>query len=194
MIMLVFAALSHSNFVPKRVMLWDGKTTQLASTWVNPSSSVFTPSPNPLDSGERPLELRFNDSHVWIGFGYDWFNWKTGLKEGTDTRGMTRLTFRMKATGLQDDLQLQLLCNGKVVDTPAHHTVKVSVAKYCSSIADGHWHEVVIPLKDLKYSKGYHPQAVTMIDFGFYAQNPTHGTILLNDLSFDNTPVDKAPL
>jgi hypothetical protein len=42
----------------------------------------------------------------------------------------------------------------------------------------------------MAYPKGYDPKVVTMIDFGFYADTQATGSILIDDLAFDNRPLD----
>jgi hypothetical protein len=175
----------------KRVVVWDGETHSKGSSWVNPTTSTFLKTQGDAHSGNTALELKFHDKQVWIGCGFDWFDWKTGRKLGTDTSKMTNLNLWIKSNGLTEDLQLQLLCNGDVVDTPEHHAPKMSVVKYCPSFRDGKWHEVVIPLRDMAYPKGYDPKVVTMIDFGFYTQGEATGSILIDDIAFDNRPVGK---
>jgi hypothetical protein len=138
------------------------------------------------------LELKFHDKQVWIGCGFDWFEWKVGRNIGTDTSKMSNVNFWIKSTGgLTGDLQLQLLCNGDIIDTPEHHGSKVSIAKYCPEFRDGKWHEVVVPLNAMAYPKGYDPKVVTMIDFGFYAEGEASGSILIDDIAFDNRPLGK---
>ena len=173
----------------KRVVVWDGESFDKGSSWVNPTTSTFLREHGDAHSGNAALEWKFNDKHVWIGSGFDWFDWKTGRHLGTDTSKMTNLNFWIKSVGLTEDLQVQLLCNGDVIDTPEHHAPKMSIAKYCPSFRDGKWHEVVIPLRDMAYPKGYDPKVVTMIDFGFYTEGEANGSILFDDIAFDNRPL-----
>ena len=175
------SVVSHSRHP---VIIWDGKTHVKGSFWANPNTSTFAPSSIEHNPKIRPLELKFDDNNIWIGFGFDWYNWKAGRHLGTNTTNQKYLAFKIKTKNLHDDLIVQLLCNGKVVDTPAHHTNQVKIVKYCPHYQDGKWHEVQIPLADLKHSKGYHSSAVTMIDFGFYSHGQSKGTILLNDIEF----------
>jgi hypothetical protein len=176
----------------KRIIVWDGEAHDTGSSWVNPTTSTFIRTHSDSHSGNTSLELKFHDRNVWIGFGFDWNNWKTGRNLGTDTSKMTNLNFWIKTSGLTNDLQVQLLCNGDVVDTPEHHAPKMSIAKYCPIFRDGNWHEVVIPLRDMAYPKGYDPRVVTMIDFGFYTQGEAQGSILIDDIAFDSRPVGGA--
>jgi hypothetical protein len=177
---------SFGQAASKRTVVWDGENAVKGSSWVNPVTSTFLPTPGDAHSGQAALELKFHDKGAWIGWGFDWFDWKASRKIGTDTSHMTTLNFWVKATGLEQDLQVQLLCNGDVIDTPEHHAPKMSVAKYCPGFRDGKWHEVVIPLRDMEYPKGYDPKVVTMIDFGFYTDAEAKGSILIDDIAFDN--------
>jgi hypothetical protein len=70
----------------------------------------------------------------------------------------------------------------------------MSIAKYCPTFRDGKWHEVVIPLNDMAYPTGYDPKVVTMIDFGFYAEAEANGSILIDDIAFDDRPLGRKNL
>lgn len=189
---ITFAAIGLMNPVaadvatPHRIVVWDGESAASGSTWVNPTSSTFAPETGDAHSGNTALEFKFDASNVWIGGGLDWNNWKTGTDVGTDTTGMKNLTFWIKSKGLTGDLQVQLLCNGVVTDTPEHHTAKVHVLKYSPNMADGQWHEVVIPLADLTQPAGYDPKVVTMLDFGFWTDKEAKGSFLVDDIAFDD--------
>jgi hypothetical protein len=183
------AQASSAGTITKRTVVWDGESHDKGSSWVNPTTSTFVRTQSDAHSGKTALELKFHDKQNWIGCGFDWFDWKTGRTLGTDSSKMTNLNFWIKATGLTEDFQVQLLCNGDVVDTPEHHAPKMSIAKYCPTFRDGKWHEVVIPLRDMAYPKGYDPKVVTMIDFGFYTQGEATGSILIDDIAFDDRPL-----
>ena len=169
-----------------RIVIWDGTTAKAGASWTNPTSSTFQPETGDGHSGNTALEFKFQGSNIWLGAGWDWFTWKTGKDVGTDTSAMKNLTFWIKSKGTTGDLQIQLLCNGDVIDTPDHHTVKVNVLKYCPQMMDGKWHEAIIPLADLTHNAGYDPKVVTMLDFGFMAGNDTDGSFLIDDIAFDD--------
>jgi len=173
----------------KRTVVWDGEEIDKGSTWVNPTTSTFLRTQEEAHSGKTSLEFKFHDKKVWLGSGFDWFDWKAGRDIGTDTGKMTNLNFWIKTKGLAEDLQVQLLCNGDVIDTPEHHTEKVNLSKYCPNYRDGKWHEVVIPLKDLAYPQGYDPKVVTMIDFGFWTDVEANGSFWIDDIAFDDRPL-----
>lgn len=170
----------------RRVVVWDGEKANVGGGWTNPTSSTFRPVTGDAHSGNTALEFKFHSSHIWIGCGFDWFNWKTGTDVGTDTRQMTNLTFWIKSKGTTGDLEVQLLCNGDVLDTLEHHAAKVHVLKYCPDLLDGKWHEVVIPLADMTQPVGYDPRIVSQIDFGFWSEKEANGNFVIDDIAFDN--------
>jgi hypothetical protein len=176
---------------PNRIVVWDGETHDMGSSWVNPTTSTFSRTQGDAHSGNTALDFKFHDRHAWLGCGFDWFDWKAGRDVGTNTSDMTNLNFWIKSKGAVGDLELQLLCNGDVIDTPEHHAPKMRVAKYCPNFRDGKWHEVVIPLRDMAYPTGYDPKVVTMIDFGFWSEGESSGSFLIDDIAFDNRPLHK---
>lgn len=174
----------------KRVVVWDGEKIDKGSSWVNPETCTFLRTKSEARSGTTSLEFKFDDKQTWLGWGFCWNNFTAGRTIGTDTSKMTTLSFWIKTKGLtNENVIVQLLCNGDVIDTPEHHTAQLSIAKYCPDYRDGKWHEVVVPLKDMDYPKGYDPKVVTLIDWGFYAQEPAKGSIFIDDISFDNRPL-----
>ncbi len=176
---------------PKSVVVWNGEDVDKGGSWVNPTTSTFLRAKGDSHSGKTALEFKFHDEHLWIGCGFDWMEWKTGRDVGTDTSQMANLTFWIKSKGTTGDLEVQLLCNGDVVDTPEHHAPKMKIGKYCPKFRDGKWHEVVIPLADMAYPEGYDPKVVTMIDFGFMAEKEVKGSFLIDDIGFDTRPAAK---
>jgi hypothetical protein len=171
---------------PHKIIVWDGETANTGAGYTNPSSSTLLPETTDAHSGTTALEFKFQGSGVWLGCGWDWFNWKTGDDVGTDTTGMKNLTFWIKSKGATGDLQVQLLCNGVVLDTPEHHSAKVDVLKYCPDLLDGKWHQVEIPLADLTQPAGFNPKIISRIDFGFNADKPANGSFVVDDIGFDD--------
>jgi len=169
-----------------RAVVWDGEKANVGSGWANPKSSSILRATGDAHSGNTAMELKFKTFDTWVGAGWDWFAWKTGNDVGTDTRAMKNLSFWIKSKGKTGDLQVQLQCNGVVLDTPEHHTIKVVVGKYCPQFRDGKWHQVVIPLVDLTQPEGYDPKIVSQIQFGFMAVGQVDGSFLIDDIAFDD--------
>jgi hypothetical protein len=177
----------------KRVVVWDGEQATNGGGWTNPKTSKIGPQSVEAHSGKTALEFRFNGSNEWLGAGWNWFCFKTGTNVGTDASAMKNLTFWIKTKGKGGALQLNLLCNGDVLDTPEEHTAKVQVRKYCPRLLDGDWHEVVIPLADLTPAAGFNPRIISEIHFGFMAEPGTDGSFILDDIAFDDRTGDQPP-
>lgn len=180
------SATEHSAPKGRHIVVWDGEKANIGSGWANPKTSSVLRATGDAQSGNTAIELKFKTSNIWVGAGWDWFAWKTGTNVGTDTRGMKNLIFWIKSKGSTGDLQVQLQCNGDVLDTPEHHTIKVVVGKYCPQFRDGKWNEVVIPLADLTQPEGYDPKVVSQIQFGFMAVSEVDGCFLIDDIAFDD--------
>jgi hypothetical protein len=170
----------------KRVVVWDGEQATNGGSWVNPKTSTLAPQTVEAHSGNTALEFRFHGSKQWLGAGWNWCGWKTGTNVGTDASAMKNLSFWIKARGTAGALQVNLLCNGDVLDTPEEHTVKVPAFKYCPRLLDGQWHEVIIPLADLNRIKGFNPKIISEIHFGFMAGESAEGSFFIDDIAFDD--------
>ena len=89
----------------------------------------------------------------------------------------------MKTKGKVTDPQVNLLCNGKTLDLPEHHTDKVSLLTYCPPLLDGAWHKVSIPLADLTQPKGFDPLHVA--EFHIFNTGEGDGSFFIDDLAFE---------
>jgi sugar phosphate isomerase/epimerase len=174
----------------KRVVVWDGEQASKGDGWTTPATATIKPQSVEAHSGNTALEFKFKGSKEWLGAGWNWLAFKTG-NVGTDASAMKNLTFWIKTKGKGGALQLNLLCNGEVLDTPEEHTAKVQVLKYCPRLLDGEWHEVVIPLADLTPAKGFNPRIISEIHFGFMAGEGTDGSFFVDDIAFDGRADDK---
>ena len=174
----------------KRVVVWDGEQVSTGAGWTNPTTATIKPQTVEVHSGNTSLEFRFKGSKEWLGAGWNWLAFKTG-NIGTDASEMKNLTFWIKSKGKTGLLQINLLCNGEILDTPEEHTAKVEVLKYCPQMLDGQWHEVVIPLAALKPAKGFNPRIISEIHFGFMAEEGTDGSFFIDDIAFDDRAADK---
>jgi hypothetical protein len=162
----------------------------MGAGWTNPTTATIKSQTVEAHSGNTALEFKFKGSKKWLGAGWNWMGFKTG-NVGTDASEMKNLTFWIKSKGKTGLLQINLLCNGEILDTPEEHTAKVEVLKYCPQLLDGQWHEVVIPLADLKPAKGFNPRIISEIHFGFMAEEGTDGSFLIDDIAFDDRITDK---
>jgi hypothetical protein len=181
---------NEASSAVKRIVAWDGEQASKGAGWTNPTTATIKPQTVDAHSGYASLEFKFKGGKEWLGAGWNWLSFKTGII-GTDASKMKNLTFWIKSKGKTGPLQVNLLCNGEVLDTPEEHTEKVQVLKYCPQLLDGQWHEVVIPLAALKPAKGFNPSIISEIHFGFMAEEGTDGSFFIDDIAFDDRVADK---
>jgi hypothetical protein len=174
----------------QHIVVWNGEKINKGAGWTNPTTDSIKPQTTESHSGNTALEFRFKGADTWHGAGWNWCNFKTGTNVGTDASKMKNLCFWIKSKGTGGKLQVNLLCNGDVLDTPEEHTVKVEVLTYCPKLLDGNWHEVVIPLADLNQIKGFNPKIISEIHFGFMGDKETDGSFIVDDISFDDRPLN----
>ena len=188
------ANMSRGEAAPavKQVVVWDGEQANKGAGWTNPTTAMIKPQTVEAHSGNTALEFKFKGDKGWLGAGWNWLAFKTGIL-GTDSSEMKNFTFWIKSKGKAGPLQINLLCNGVVLDTPEEHTVKVQVLKYCPQLLDGQWHKVVIPLAALKPAKGFNPRIMCELQMGFMAEEGTDGSFFIDDIAFDDRAGDKQP-
>ncbi len=168
------------------LVVWDGEQATTGSGWTNTTGSgtvSLRPQTAVTHSGNTALELHCK-GNLWLGAGWDWVAFAKG--EGTDVRAMKRLTFWVKCTGKSGDLEINLLCGGQKLDTPEHHTGKVLLRKYCSTLGDGNWHKVAIPLADMSTPPGFDPTKVCELQMGLYSPQPVDCSFYIDDIAFDD--------
>jgi hypothetical protein len=175
------------NVPGQRIVVWNGEQANTGAGWVNPTNSTIRAQSVEAHSGNRAVEFKFKDSSgKWLGAGWNWCAFLTG-PHGTDITGMKNFNFWIKAKGKVADLQINLLCNGKMFDLPEHHTAKVSVLKYCPRFTDGAWHQVSIPLVDLKPPDGFDP--VHVAELQMFNTGDGDGSFFIDDIAFDDRAV-----
>jgi hypothetical protein len=168
----------------KRVVVWDGEQANTGAGWTNPTTATIKPQTAEAHSGNTALEFKFKGSgEEWLGAGWNWCAFQTG-PYGTDINAFKNLTFWMKTKGKVTEPQINLLCNGAAFDTPEHHTEKVPVLKYCPQLLDGQWHQVSIPLADLKQPKGFDPSHIGELQM--FNAGEGDGSFFIDDIAFDD--------
>ncbi len=171
-----------------RVVVWNGEDANVGAGWVNPTRSTFAPQTAEAHSGNTALEFRFTGDNEWIGGGWSWYAFKTGEDVGTDTTPYRTFSFWIKTTGKPVAFRLNFLCNGDVLDTPEHHSLRVNVLDYAPDVFDGAWHEVRIPLKDLTESNGFNAKLISQVQLDLSAGPDVADSFFIDDISFDDRP------
>lgn len=174
----------------KEVVVWNGEIATVGSGWVTSNGICKVNAQTKVShSGQSAVQFTFKSNMVnseadWIGAGWNWVNWRIG-PYGTDITTMENFTFWLKTEGKVAEMQFNLLCNGMpALDMPEHHTDKVMVSKYCPKWNDGTWHEVVVPLKDLKQPVGFDPTHVA--EMQFFNTGNGDGCFYIDDLAFND--------
>jgi len=170
-----------------RVSAWNGEQAAKGSGWTHADGNgavTLRPQTIVAHSGNTALEMRCQGAKQWLGAGWNWTAFTKGA--GTDVRTMKRLTLWVKCAGKGGDLQINLLCGGQEFDTPEHHTTKVHLLKYCPALLDGQWHQVAIPLADLRTVPGYDPTRVCELQMGLPADEPVDCSFFIDDIGFDD--------
>ena len=174
----------------KQIVVWDGETATSAAGWANPASTCSIRSQtNESHSGSSAVEFKFFDggSNEWLGAGWDWVSFQVG-EYGTDITAMKNYTFWLKVTGTVAEFSFNLLCNGApALDQPQHHTEKVVVSKYCKEWKDGQWHQIIVPLEDLKQPEGFDAKHVA--EMQFFNTGKGNGSFFIDDLAFNNSSI-----
>jgi len=172
-------ATAADNPAGAAIVVWDGT----GAGWTNPTTSTIRPEATDVHGGDTALQFKFSGNGTWLGAGWNWLEFKKGAY-GTDISRMHFLTFWVKSTGNVGDLQINLLSNGTVADTPEHHTDKVHLSDYCKDLHDGAWHQIKIPLTALKQPEGFDAQHVCEMQMGVYADKPVDGSYIFDGVEF----------
>ena len=166
--------------IANTVVVWDGN----GAGWTNPTTSTIQAETADVHGSGKALQFTFKDSGRWLGAGWNWLGFKKG-SFGADISQMKFLTFWVKSTGTVADLQINLLSNGAVADTPEHHTDKVHLSDYCPEYQDGAWHQVKIPLTALKQPQGFDAKHVCEMQMGLMADHPVDGSYIFDRIAFE---------
>ncbi len=186
--LLASAGMASAQTPVNRLVVWNGEDANVGSSWVNPTRSTFAPQTAEAHSGNTALEFKFTGNNEWIGGGWSWYAFKTGDDVGTDTTPFKTFSFWVKTRGKPIAFRLNFLCNGQVLDTPEHHSLRINVQDYVPDVFDGNWHEVRIPLQDLVASPGFNAKVVSQIQLDLSVGADVDDSIFIDDIAFDDQP------
>lgn len=142
-----------AGIVSNVTIVWDGDGFDRGSAWSSKDTAPLKVVDNMAHNGKHSLHFR-NEAEGPVTQGWNWFSWAEGY--GTDITGQQKLFFWARVQeSAPKALQVSLNCGpGKV------NSRIVNVYDYCKDAADGNWHEVVIPLKDLLGADKFDPRMV----------------------------------
>ena len=151
----------------KKCVVYDGdKVGEGAKGWSSPAEKTTVAAQDKVvrTAGKKTVEFHAKGKEEWMGCGWNWFGWYPA-DEGTDVSQYKNLRFWAKLTGKKPGmLSAALVANEPDKDKKASEAC--SLYKYCADLADGKWHEIVIPINDLYVKKDVNRTKVWEIMLG----------------------------
>jgi hypothetical protein len=175
-----------------KLTVWDDTTDPAGGGWAAPKADAIKV--EVADGGHKSKKsVTFSgkvDASTWMGFGWNWHAWWP-TDAGDDATAYKNLVFWTKAESKPDKQLAGLQCwlvssSNKTGKDKRGKTVQLDA--YDKDVADGQWHEIVIPLKDLD-GPDLDLTKVWEIDVGMWSQNAQEGSIKLDEIGFDNREV-----
>ena len=187
------APASAPGDLSKPLVVWNGDNVKpTAQSWSDcdskPCTSVAEVSAKAGSNGTVGLEYRVETSKGWAGFGWNWTSWYVGGASNVVGRKNLKLMLQIQADGADtapelDGIQIGLRC----AKAKQCGVGLAGLKKYEPAAADGQWHDVSIPLADMKPEKGviWDPGSVWEITIGSWAPTPKKFVIHLDDIRFE---------
>jgi len=140
----------------KPLVVWNGDdVSPTAKEWAScdtkPCTATMQPTPKVGMNGSTGLEFKASCKGGYVGFGWNWTSWYKGGASNITGRKLLKFAIQITATSPEvapsaDGIRVRLGCAkqdkcGKLVQ---------SLGKYDPKVTDGAWHEITIPLVDMK--------------------------------------------
>jgi hypothetical protein len=173
-------------------IVWNGDDVNpTAKGWAScdtqPCTTVLAPVAKVGRGGSTGLEFKA-DGTGYLGFGWNWTSWTAA--ESTNVNGLTNLHFWVQIV----PESLEVAPDPKAIRVGLRCAAQKncgkevgSLGQYVTNVTDGEWHEVVIPLGDMKLSDGSSWDAKTAWEIGLHnwAPTPRKFVVHLDDIGFD---------
>ncbi len=174
------------------LLVWDGDETGTgAKGWQDcdkkPDCKV-TLAPEPGIGFNNSIGLKFHgEGPGWIGGGWNLFGWFPE-NAGYDITPYKKLVFRLKLSAKTPEeapdltaLAVLLKCssNPKKSESNAAPFSKVTT----ENLLDGQWHEITVPLVDLK-KEGFDPKTTWEFSLTNWSATPRNFTAIFDDIRF----------
>jgi hypothetical protein len=177
----------------KPLLVWDGDDVNpTAKSWsdcdTKPCTSVAEPLPKVGMNGSTGLEYRVETSKGWAGMGWNFTSWYAA--GAADATGRKSLKFALQIIAESpevgpdiDAIQIGVRC-AKAKECARGLT---GLKKFEPKATDGQWHEIDIPLDDMKTEKKaiWDPGSVWEITFAGWAPTPKKFVVHLDDIRFE---------
>jgi hypothetical protein len=177
----------------KPLVVWNGDDVNPTSKgWsdcdTKPCVSTLEPTAKSGSKDSMGLEFRVDISKGWAGFGWNFTSWYAPA--AADATGRKTLKVMLKITAENADLapavdalQIGLRC----AKTKQCNAGLQNLKKYEPKIADGQWHELSIPLGDMKPEKGsiWDPGSVWELNLSQWAPTPKKFVMAVDDIRLE---------
>jgi hypothetical protein len=177
----------------KPLVVWNGDDVNPTSkSWSDcdskPCTVVVEPTPKVGSKDSVGLEFRVDTSKGWTGFGWNFTSWYAG--GAADVTGRKKLKVMLKITAESAEfapevgaLQIGLRC----AKTKQCNRGLGGLMKYDPKVADGEWHDISIPLADMKPEKGsiWDPESVWELTLSQWAPTPKKFVLVVDDIRFE---------
>jgi hypothetical protein len=176
----------------KPLVVWNGDdVAPTAKEWAScdtqPCTATLGPAPKVGANGTIGLEFKAKGKG-YVGFGWNWTSWYAA--GATNIAGRKRLKFQLKIVPASpelapqgDGIRVGIRCAkqeqcGKEVP---------SIAKYEPKATDGQWHQIIIPLEDMKPDAKSIWDDASAWEIGLHnwAPTPREFTAYIDDITFE---------
>jgi Carbohydrate binding module (family 6) len=135
--------LQPTPFTPVKV-LWDGLKSTTGEGWVGKGEDAASIILAPADQEGKRL-IHYHNKADRVNFSTFGWRWAGPQEAPVDLRQYDAVSFAIRITGPQKPQELFFGINGA-------NPTPVSLRKYEPRFADGSWHTITIPLRDLHWS------------------------------------------
>ena len=176
----------------KPLVVWNGDdVSPTAKEWAScdtqPCTATLKPVAGVGSNGSMGLEFKAKGKG-YVGFGWNWTSWYAA--GATNVAGRKNLKLKVKIVPASAELAPQV--DGIRVGIRCAKQEKCgkevgSLAKYAPNATDGKWHELTIPLTDMKVEQGSEWDDTSAWEFGIHnwAPTPREFTIHVDDVTFE---------
>jgi hypothetical protein len=165
-------------------VVFDGdKKGENAKGWATPAdkATVAAQDKEVRSPGKKTVEFHAAGKE-WMGCGWNWFGWYP-QDAATDISKYKSLSFWAKLTGDTKPTQL----DAKLASNDKKASGGGDLFTYCPDLADGKWHEIVIPIKDLMTEGELNKAKVWEINFGTWSQDDVSFSLFVDEIGFEGT-------
>ncbi len=169
----------------KKIVVFDGdKIGDTAKGWTSTPQGKATVAAQDKEvrtTGKKAIEFHA-EGKEYMGCGWNWYGWWPN-DSGTDISSFKNLRFWAKLTGETKPtvLNATLVANDK--DKKSGESC--DLLQYCADLADGKWHEIVIPIKDLDAKNSLNRAKVWELMLGSWSQDEVKFSLFVDNIGFD---------